>query len=581
MLTKLIINNFKRLDATSFDLGRSVVFVGPNNSGKTSALQAISLWETGLKAWVVKRGYENELKQCSGVTLNRKDLISLPVPSADLLWKNLHTRNGRKDAKGKQKTENILIQVIAEGVTAGKEWTCGFEFDYANTESFYCRPAKSGEDSTGRFVIPSREVVESIKVAFLPPMSGLASIEPRLEPGRVNVLVGEGQTAQVLRNLCWRVAEEKKPAWANIVSKMQELFGVELLQPEYIAARGEIEMGYMERSGIELDLSSSGRGLQQTLLLLAYIHSNPGTIILLDEPDAHLEVLRQRQTYQLITDIAEQNGCQIIAASHSEVVLQEAAERDTVIAFIGKPHRLNDRGSQLIKSLNEIGFEDYYLAQERGWNLYLEGSTDLLILQAFAKTLQHPATECLSAPFVKYLGTNIPQFARKHFHALTEAVPGLRGIAIFDRIDTAKLQPTDALIEMMWKKREIENYFCKKGILISYAKGATIDVEGDLFQMAETDMRVQIMEECISELEKALKITGKPSPWSDDIKATDDFLDPLFKNYIERLSLPKNALRKGTYYELARLLPKDQINAEIIETLDKIVEVAKTASVHK
>ena len=46
-------------------------------------------------------------------------------------------------------------------------------------------------------------------------------------------------------------------------------------------------MGYREKSGVELDLSSAGRGLQQTLLLLAYLYANPNTAVLLDEPDAH------------------------------------------------------------------------------------------------------------------------------------------------------------------------------------------------------------------------------------------------------------------------------------------------------
>ncbi len=99
-------------------------------------------------------------------------------------------------------------------------------------------------------------------------------------------------------------------------------------------------MSYKEASGIQLDIASSGRGLQQTLLLLTHLYANPGTVLLLDEPDAHLEILRQRQTYQLLTEIAEKMGSQVIAASHSEVVLNEAADRDVVIAFVGKPHRL-------------------------------------------------------------------------------------------------------------------------------------------------------------------------------------------------------------------------------------------------
>lgn len=118
----------------------------------------------------------------------------------------------------------------------------------------------------------------------------------------------------------------------------------------------------MDEYGNKLDLSSSGRGLQQTLLLLAYLYTNPGAVLLLDEPDAHLEILRQRQIYNLLVDVATKQNSQIIAASHSEVVLEEAAEKGTVIAFVGKPHRLNDRGSQLLKSLQSIGWDQYYQA---------------------------------------------------------------------------------------------------------------------------------------------------------------------------------------------------------------------------
>ena len=47
----------------------------------------------------------------------------------------------------------------------------------------------------------------------------------------------------------------------------------------------------------ELDLVSSGRGLQQTLLLLAHLYTHPKSVLLFDEPDAHLEILRQREIY--------------------------------------------------------------------------------------------------------------------------------------------------------------------------------------------------------------------------------------------------------------------------------------------
>ena len=49
MLTKLTIRNFKRFGEVEIELGNPVVFIGPNNSGKTSALQGLALWDAGLK----------------------------------------------------------------------------------------------------------------------------------------------------------------------------------------------------------------------------------------------------------------------------------------------------------------------------------------------------------------------------------------------------------------------------------------------------------------------------------------------------------------------------------------------------
>ena len=49
MLTRLKLRNFKQFDDADIELGKSVVFIGPNNSGKTSALQALALWDVGLR----------------------------------------------------------------------------------------------------------------------------------------------------------------------------------------------------------------------------------------------------------------------------------------------------------------------------------------------------------------------------------------------------------------------------------------------------------------------------------------------------------------------------------------------------
>jgi len=339
MLTKITIRNFKRFGQAEIELGNPVVFIGPNNSGKTSAMQALALWDIGVKRWDEKRSGKGAPERRSGVTVNRRDLVSIPIPDAHLLWHKLRIRNARM-VEGKQHTTSVYIDIIVEGTTEDVNWRCGLEFYYANPESLYCRPLRLG--SNRRMQVPPEAV--DAKIAFLPPMSGLADTETRLDDGAINVRIGEGRTAEVLRNLCYRVQQENPEQWETIKGEIQRLFGVGLNEPRYIAGRGEIVMDYKDQN-ITLDISSSGRGLQQTLLLLAYMRANPGAVLLLDEPDAHLEILRQRQTYRLISDRAADSGSQIVAASHSEVLLNEAADKDSVIAFIGKPHPIAGRGN--------------------------------------------------------------------------------------------------------------------------------------------------------------------------------------------------------------------------------------------
>ena len=71
-------------------------------------------------------------------------------------------------------------------------------------------------------------------------------------------------------------------------------------------------------------MSVAGRGLQQLLLIFAYLYSHRNAVLLIDEPDAHLEILRQRQVYVLLREIAAQNESQVVLVTHSEVVLEEA-----------------------------------------------------------------------------------------------------------------------------------------------------------------------------------------------------------------------------------------------------------------
>lgn len=566
MLTKLTIRHFKLFTDVEIELGERVIFIGPNNSGKTSALQALALWDIGVKRWLERRGSGTVPTKRPGVTISRQDLIAIPTPAANLLWRDLHVRESvRQDHK--VATRNVLIEIGVEGVN-DVPWECRLEFYYANEESFYCRPPLSDQEKVWMKV---PENLKHLQIAYLPPMSGLAAREDRLEIGSIRVRLGEGRTAEVMRNLCWQVLQSNngENKWQEICDSIRRLFGATLHKPKYIPERGEIVMDYSTRSGTTLDISFSGRGQQQTLLLLAHMAVHPVAILLLDEPDAHLEILRQRQIYTVLSDQAEKMGSQIIAASHSEVLLAEAADRDVVVAFVGKPHRINDRGAQVLKALREIGFDHYYLAEQTGWVLYLEGSTDLALLSALAQRLNHQAQEYLARPFVHYVA-NQPRKALEHFYGLREAKPDLVGIAIYDRLEK-QLSSDPSLRQHTWRKRELENYVCQRETLLAYASAEGERTAGPLFAQ---EWRYA-MEQAINDVEQALRMLGK-DPWSDDIKASDDFLTPLFQRFYAILQRP-NLMSKTNFHMLAKHVPLPAIDAEIVQVLDAILEVAQRA----
>ena len=566
MITTFRIHNFKRLREAELELGSATVLVGPNNGGKTTALQALALWDIGWRRWAEKRG-ASQAKERPGVTINRRDLAAIPVPAAKLLWSALRTQ--QTDSRtGKPK--KIELTLDAEGVHEGRPWRCKLAFHYANEESFYCRLV---EGDAGKVPAGARQHA----VVFLPPMSGLADREHRKEKGEIAVLIGEGQTARVLRNLCWQLyTGADRAAWPELVARIEALFLVKLNDPVYVEPRSELVLTYREGSDVELDLSASGRGCQQVMLLLAFLLANPGAVLLLDEPDAHLEILRQRDIYNVVTEIAARNGSQVVAASHSEVLLQEAAERDVVMAFVGKPHRIDTRSrSQLRKALESIRMADYYLAEQKGWMLYVEGSTDLAILRRLAERLGHPAQAVLreSVP-VNYLGSNKPQEAREHFHGLREAKPDLVGFALFDRLDR-ELHAGSAFCERMWRQREIENYLVTPESLRAFvALGLRDD---DLVDRAERVQRQEVLAASLADVLNALRITGKPNPWGPDIKVTDDFLDPLFRLYFERLGTPQQVYKRD-YHGLADVIALDRIDGEVMEVLDELFAVASRAT---
>ena len=582
MLTKIEIRNFKMLEEVEVPLGNGFVFVGPNNSGKTSALEALVLWHAGLQEWVAKKGVDNDDQQATGklgkkrygVTINRKSLVLVPTTHSNLLW------HDRKVMKAENK--HHLIKLTVYGENQGVEWKCGMEFYYSSPEIILCRPLRLDDKGEKRMPVPEQAV--KVSLALLPPMSGLAAEEPLIQAGRINVLLGQGRTAEVVRNLCYAVSEkdrERAPnekKWDELAGQINELFGMEIHTPIFRQPTGDIEVSYKE-GGTTLDLQSAGRGVQQVILLLAFLYYNrPGTVLLLDEPDAHLEILRQEAVYSRLNAVAQQENSQIIAASHSEKLLNVAAANEAVVAFVGKPHLLTaGKEHHVRKALQSIGWEDYQSAEMRGWILYLEGETDKRILTAFAERINRDAQKVLNKAFCQHVRSDNPGDERKHFSGLKEACPNLVGLLLMDKKPSG--ESPDGLLQVNWKKPEIENYIFTKETLLAYARhceerAACGEMQHDFFDQWPVKPYREIMASEIASIESALKKLRKPSLFSNKHKASE-VMTSLMASFAKEAGV--QALRKADFYKLVRHVPKSQIDGEVGDVLGKIVEVAKRA----
>ena len=577
----LEIENFKRFgDRQRIELDHPAVLIGPNNCGKTTAIQALALWSQAVRTWFEAKG-ESLPKERTATPLNRLNVVSVPVRRTRYFWHDTAVRRGNKD----------VPLTIAAGVLHGNTVErVTMRFRNQGDELVYCTP----DDAT----LSRPEVIETaaaLNVRLLYPMSGLETEEPILRPGRIDVLLGQGQTAQVLRNLCLMVFRDAPDAWRRIAGLMERLFSVRLGDPTE-TARGGIDLFYRQADVREpLDVALAGRGLQQMLLLLAYLHSHPRSVLLIDEPDAHLEILRQKQVYVLLREVAARNESQVVLVTHSEVLLDEALDSNLTLLLRGRADDLSAR-KDIQSALRHYGAAHYVRAVERGHVLYVEGRTDLDLLLALARRLDHPAAEAQEQRInVFHVRNNHPNpdldaelerveggfgvTPRTHFFALRQMVPGLRGLAILDN-DGGAHQDSDegGLRVVYWKRYEVENYVVAPDVLrraVAEHYGGTPLFADQAVETAETVLEALILERVFDGRRqdlatwKQLDAAAARLLWearTERLKLSD-FAEEFFRRLADALGHAM-LFRKGDLHRLVRHVAPAAIPPEVAEKLD-------------
>lgn len=550
MIKEVKIENFKKFGVASFEVNQPVaLFVGQNNGGKTTALQAISLWSFLITQWKQKKG-GGTAKMRTGAPVTRTEIHPTPVLEIANLWTEGQVR---KKVKG---SENIKITITLKGVNdrTGKEWEYGVQATFGNKELLYANP-----------VDVKAELPEEVgRIFHLPPLSGVQTDEPKIDPGAQLRAIGEGRPGEILRNLLLDLSDNQPAKWETLTQAAREFFAIDILPIEYNPATDpRISVYYQSESKkdkqrYKMEISSAGSGFLQFLLIAAFLLAHDNAILLIDEPDSHMHVFLQRSIFGWLQKVAAEEKAQIIISTHSEVLINSSNIENLVTFFGEHPKPLRSKSNQLVSALSEVSPLSIIHADWKGKIIYVEGDSDRKLLIAWAEALSHPAKKLLSEALLHPMGTNDFGAARKHFCALESVIDGsFKGLVLRDgNVSRTTTSPQNLICEY-WSLPEIENYLIDPPTLISFVENFGL---GGLFGIPKGQEAKKYLTEHLSPAYYA-----DPNSHTSDLgqKKGSDLLADFFSNL-------KIKIDKADYWRIAQQMKPEKVFPDIKSMLDKL-----------
>lgn len=447
MIKRVVIKKFKRLNDVSVDLHpeKLSLVVGGNNSGKSTLLHAIAVWQY---SWTVIRFEKGEAAlhdgaHVDGLGVSLDDFTPLNIPSFKYLWTNLKPGS----------SYTLTIDCYWELAGVEKHLCIGLAFAQ---DRLYVKNV--GSNLVDGDKIPN--------VAYVPPFAGIANKEQWYAPAMRNMLIGQGLAGAVLRNQIIelfktninerkRLKGDKAKISRRDLENLRQNDPYELLnQIVFKIFKGQL---YPERFNEEFhthvsvgfrkgeivnkrfapfsaytlrDIMAEGSGFLQWLSVYTFALSPNIDVLLLDEPDAHLHCSLQNELLDQLRDIALRKQKQVIVATHSTEVIRGFDYRDIIHADKGHYRYLTDAGRKAYV-MSGLGTEYFILLDEiQRYKriLFVENRWDAKILKLFCnKYSQWPDN------IVIWNDANMHAERKKFFMELHRQIPDLKAISLHDR----------------------------------------------------------------------------------------------------------------------------------------------------
>ena len=150
-----------------------------------------------------------------------------------------------------------------------------------------------------------------------------------------------------------------KKDYENIVTEENQnkkidkfLSYIEKLLEGKIIVKENKDIYFVDESGLEFLLEDMGAGLSSFALLFMLIKNNridPNTLLIFDEPEAHLHTEWQFQMSKLLVALQKELGCKILINTHSSLIIEsiqmhseiENIDVDYYLTNINKDHSIS------------------------------------------------------------------------------------------------------------------------------------------------------------------------------------------------------------------------------------------------
>ena len=532
MIEKVIVRNFKKFGSAEFDLPNRVVIVGPNNSGKTTLLQAIAAWSELAFQW--RERYPDLVREPDGnypcTDLNLLRFHSVPLADFNHLW------------RGKNVDEPVSIRLRTG---APNNWRIGFEVLYSHPELARIRPMRDiKEDHLDAYL------AEPLIPTYIPPASGVDIREPGYGHEYIPAQLARAQGGRVLRNLLL-VVRRDADKWSALQHEIKAFFGYELDPP---SAAPEILARYRhKKEGQPYDLSSAASGFLQVLMVYAALLHKESSVVLLDEPDAHLHALLEGRMYEGLCKFAAKHDSQLIISTHSERLI-DAVRAETLRVLGQGLHPIRSKGA--LRGALRLENSEIVLAHTKPKILYVEGSTDVPILREWARVLNHRALSFLEAPFFRETASE-RQRTVKHFAGMKLLVPMLRGLELRDRDNKERTSTSNlpvGLKRCYWERYEIESYLINPRVIVRYAKK-------------------YLAQSWATRVEDYMKRNLPPALYEDPFELSDYLRGTKAKSVLAHIFETGGMnVDDVSYDQIAAEMSKEEIHPEVVEKLDAIAD---------